>query len=416
MARTSSTDVVIVGGGIAGGALAVQLSRAGIDVLVLEESLQFRDRVRGETMPPWGYTEAVATGLLPELMRAEGTIASRSVPYGDQFAPAAAEAAALDLGALLPDTPGMLNLSHPKACQALLDTAASEGAEIVRGARSVQVTAGPAPSVRFRFGEQDHQVRTRLVVGADGRTSVVRRQLGLDLRSSGVRSFALGLLVDGVDEWPTEVNALGSCHDVFFLLFPRRDGRLRIYLIWDKNERGRFAGRTGAQEALQRLRTLDCFPDAAVFDRAQPVPGSWASFPMDDTWLDHPYTEGAVLIGDAAGYNDPVIGQGLSIALRDSRLVTQALTTEDGRKAAAFVPYATERAERMRRLRCTAEATTRLRVDFSERGRLRRKAAFARFAEDPSARLPLAAALVGPERIPAQAFEPAAVERMLALA
>lgn len=416
MGHTSSTDVVVVGGGIAGGAVAVQLTRAGIDVLVLEESLQFRDRVRGETIPPWGYEEAVATGLLPELMRAEGTIASRSVPYGDQFAPDAAEAAAIDLGALLPDTPGMLNLSHPKACQALLDAAAAQGAEIVRGARSVQVRVGAAPSVRFRFGEEDHLVRTRLVIGADGRTSVVRRQLGLDLCSSGVRSFALGLLVDGVDEWPVGVNALGSCHDVCFLLFPRHDGRLRIYLMWDKDERGRFAGRTGAHEALQRLRTLDCFPDVAVFDGAQPVPGSWASFPMDDTWMDRPYTEGAVLIGDAAGYNDPVIGQGLSIALRDSRLVAQALTADDAWGVGTFEPYASERAERMRRLRCTAEATTRLRVDFSERGRLQRKAAFARFAEDPAARLPIAAALVGPERIPAQAFEPDAVERMLALA
>ncbi len=45
-------DVVIVGGGIAGASLAVLLARGGLGVTVLERSVQFEDRVRGETMPP----------------------------------------------------------------------------------------------------------------------------------------------------------------------------------------------------------------------------------------------------------------------------------------------------------------------------------------------------------------------------
>jgi hypothetical protein len=69
----------------------------------------------------------------------------------------------------------------------------------------------------------------------------------------------------------------------------------------------------------------------------------------------------------------------------------------------------------MRRLRPTAEATTRLRADFSAEGRRRRDAAFARFASDPAARLPIAAALVGPHRLPLEAFTREAADRMLAL-
>ena len=41
----TTTDVAIVGGGIAGGALAVRLARAGLAVTVLEQSEEFRDRV-----------------------------------------------------------------------------------------------------------------------------------------------------------------------------------------------------------------------------------------------------------------------------------------------------------------------------------------------------------------------------------
>ncbi|MGB9279946.1 MAG: hypothetical protein WCB57_07650 [Pseudonocardiaceae bacterium] len=46
---------------------------------------------------------------------------------------------------------------------------------------------------------------------------------------------------------------------------------------------------------------------------------------MHDSWTEQPYAPGAVLIGDAAGWNDPIIGQGLSIALRDVRMATDVL-------------------------------------------------------------------------------------------
>ena len=56
-------DVVIVGGGIAGGALAAVLARGGIDVAVLERDPVPLDRVRGEFMAPWGVAELKRLGL-----------------------------------------------------------------------------------------------------------------------------------------------------------------------------------------------------------------------------------------------------------------------------------------------------------------------------------------------------------------
>jgi hypothetical protein len=74
----------------------------------------------------------------------------------------------------------------------------------------------------------------------------------------------------------------------------------------------------------------------------------------------------------------------------------------------------------MRRLRGTAEAMTRLRADFTREGHRRRDAAFARFAADPAARMPIAAGWVGPEALPPEALPPEAftreaADRMLAL-
>jgi 2-polyprenyl-6-methoxyphenol hydroxylase-like FAD-dependent oxidoreductase len=136
---------------------------------------------------------------------------------------------------------------------------------------------------------------------------------------------------------------------------------------------------------------------------------------MEDTWSDRPYVEGVVLVGDAAGWNDPIIGQGLTISVRDARLVAEALLGSTAWGPSTFEPYAAERAERLRRLRATAENVTRLRADFTDDGRVRRKAAFARFAADPSARLPIAASLVGPHNLPPEAFTREAADRMLAL-
>ena len=56
--HTNSTDVVIVGGGIAGSALALVLARRGLEVTVLEQQTEYRDRVRGEVLVPWGVAEA----------------------------------------------------------------------------------------------------------------------------------------------------------------------------------------------------------------------------------------------------------------------------------------------------------------------------------------------------------------------
>lgn len=66
--RTASYDLIIVGGGLAGSSLAKAMAEAGASVLVLERERQFRDRVRGEGMHPWGVTEARALGLYEPLL------------------------------------------------------------------------------------------------------------------------------------------------------------------------------------------------------------------------------------------------------------------------------------------------------------------------------------------------------------
>ena len=56
-------DLIIVGGGIGGSALAKAMAERGARVLVVEREKQFKDRVRGEGMHAWGVPEAKALGI-----------------------------------------------------------------------------------------------------------------------------------------------------------------------------------------------------------------------------------------------------------------------------------------------------------------------------------------------------------------
>ena len=63
-------DIVTVGGGLGGSALATTMAEAGANVLVLEASTAFSDRVRGESLLPWGVAEARELGLHDAFLQA----------------------------------------------------------------------------------------------------------------------------------------------------------------------------------------------------------------------------------------------------------------------------------------------------------------------------------------------------------
>jgi len=109
---------------------------------------------------------------------------------------------------------------------------------------------------------------------------------------------------------------------VFFIV-PQAAGRARLYLLRSCDQSRRFAGPAGARTFLDSFR-FACIPESEEFVESRPA-GPCATYPMRDTWTDCPVTDGVVLIGNAAGYSNPHIGQGLSVALRDVRVLSVLL-------------------------------------------------------------------------------------------
>jgi len=157
---------------------------------------------------------------------------------------------------------------------------------------------------------------------------------------------------------------------------------------------------------------MRCAPDVAAIADGAPA-GPRFSFFNNDSWTDAPYAEGAVLIGDAAGWNDPINGLGLSITYRDVRIVSDILASTPAYARPDFRPYAEERAERMRRLRFAGQVQAALDMEFGPAARERRRSYHERTVADPTLGLHGVAILAGPEAAPAEIFTEPQRQRIL---
>ncbi len=407
-------DVVIVGAGIGGSALATVLVRAGLSVLVLEKELEYRDRVRGEWIAPWGVVETQRLDLYETLRAGGGHHLSEHRTFLDGLDAEPSALNSIDLRGMIPDVPGPLCLGHPAMCRILSRAAEDAGARVWRGVDAIELGAARDGRRELCFVRDGSAgaVRARLVIGADGRGSRIRQQAGLALHRDPTHHLFAGLLVEDAEEWPAGVQMTGVEGDAHFLVFPQGNGRARLYLGYAVAQRRRFAGPDGAARFLDAFR-LRCSPEADALAGAR-VAGPCRSYGNEDSWTDAPVADGVVLIGDAAGHNDPIIGQGLSITLRDVRIVRDILLAGADWTPAAFAPYCEERRERMRRLRFVAALDASLENEFGPEAEARRARARARQAEDPSLMMWFLAAFAGPDALPAESFDDSVRARLLA--
>src|SRR5271156_2724598 len=413
MEKQTKPEVVIVGAGIAGGALGIVLARAGIAVTIVEKSLVHVDHVRGEWLAPWGVAETHRLGLYDTLIAAGGHHLGRHIASGDDVDPATAEAQLLDMTAFA--NAGFkppLCMRHPDMCDLLNGEAIKAGAELLRGVTDLQVTAGAAPEVRFRHDRVDREFNPRIVIAADGRNSVVRSKVGIDQHRDPTHHLMAGMLVDNTVGWPADLQIFGTEARVNFLAFPQSAGRVRLYICYSTEDKRRFAGADNQARFLDAFR-LASVPRSEFLANGTPS-GPCNSYGNEDTWTDVPYVPGVVLIGDAAGHNDPIIGQGLSISYRDVRIVRDLMLENRDWTADTFRPYAEERRERRGRLRLTASTFSILSVEFGDRARERRRRVREERLHNSFPDLG-PAAFIGPDVLPAELFDETILDRLRAM-
>jgi flavin-dependent dehydrogenase len=213
----------------------------------------------------------------------------------------------------------------------LLDHARAAGVEVRTRVKVSDLLRGPDGFVRgiVAGGEE---VGARIVVGADGLRSVVLRRLGLLARPPRLRKLALTAHVRGLD-------GLRGCGQL------RARGRGCVGVA----EVGGGVANVTVVIPGARAAEVDGDP-GGYFDAALRRYGLADAERVDDVLATGPFdcparravADGALLVGDAAGYYDPFTGQGIYRALRGAELAAEtlgrALRTGDV-SAAALAPY-----------------------------------------------------------------------------
>lgn len=311
---STAVDAVIIGGGVAGSALAIVLRRAGLDVALVEREPRFRDRIRGEYIHPWGIREVNALGLRPQL-DAAGAI---ELPFWTRYRDAVA-GEPYAWSSDVPDSPGSLSVGHPQLQEMLLAAARGAGVRVWRPATAAPRRVGDAWRIAIDAPEGAALLTSPLLVGADGQRSAVRALIGGTARRDPIHHAIGGMLVRGAalpaDSAHQAYHAAG-----FAMVFPQRGDLSRAYYVCP-SEDARKIQTAGPETFLARVAAI--FPEG-VFAAATPA-GPMGFFPNADIVSDRISAPGAVLIGDAASANDPSQGHGLSLVFRDVRVLRDLL-------------------------------------------------------------------------------------------
>ena len=326
-------DVITIGGGLAGAALAKRLAENGMRVLVLEREVAFRDRVRGEQMHCWGVAEARTLGLYELLQQTCG----HEVRYWSDQLVGFSEFGRRDLVKTSPHHVGSLNFYHPDMQSVVIGAPAAAGATVRRGARVVELVSDGLPGVRVHEdGNGERVYRARLVVGADGRNSVCRRWGGFHVERDPEGMVIAGLLMEGLAAPEDRMSAsLNPRLNMLSLTVPLGAGRFRAYVTIHRDARDSTAPPLSGEASIPAFIAASIAAGApAKWYEGARAAGPLASYDATDNWVSHPHRAGLVLIGDAAASNDPSFGCGLSLTLRDVRvLADKLLASEDWSEA-----------------------------------------------------------------------------------
>jgi flavin-dependent dehydrogenase len=225
---------------------------------------------------------------------------------------------------------------------------------------------------------------------------------GFEARREPERYYIAGLLLERVKA-PTDAALLGFNPMVgqTGYLFPQGENRARGYAVYPANADFRLQGSAMVQRFIDESVRGGLPPDFLKGARAA---GPLASFISADHWVEHPYTRGVALVGDAAGASDPLWGKGLSLTMRDARVLTDLLRSNDDWDAACH-EYARQHDAYFGVLHALDNSMRELLVDPGLETDERRKRALALIAQDPT-RLP--DAIAGPDK----PFDDAARQRM----
>ena len=296
-------DVVVVGAGPAGAMIALELSRLGCSVLLLEREVFPRWKVCGACLSPGAQKVLDEAGL--------GNLVSRlgGVPLGHLELRAWGRRARIPLK-------GSMAVSRAALDTALSEIAGAEGATVVQG---VRVRLGPSgPDHRLLRTPNlpgSPEVRARVLIAADGVRSGLLGQAGVqgskDVRGPNARVGLGAVFEDENSEYSPGTIHMAVGRAGYVGLVRVEDGALDVAAAVDP---GFLRTAASPGEAVNEILSGASFPPLS----GRPSQGWKGTRPLTH----RPRQLGAdrlFSVGDAAGYVEPFTGEGMCWALAGAR-------------------------------------------------------------------------------------------------
>ena len=319
MTHSRDAEVAIVGGGPAGAAVAIRLAAAGMQPILFERLPAPRWRASGV------YSSSLTRHRLRDLGLPGDDLARLIRPIARTTIETADGAAAC---VLEHEPEAACGVDRVRLEQTLLEHARRAGAEVREGATVRRVVLdGSRPRLLVSEASGAVEWTVRLVVGADGPSSLVARSAGVALRSNRFRRAAVTghrreLPAQPADTPATARMVIGA--GWYLGIAPVPGGRVNLGLVIGEDELRRQLARGGGLDGVveQALR------------RSPPADRGWALAPASDRLtaqlpLVHRVSrasgDGFLLVGDAAGFIDPLSGEGLHRALLSAAMAGRAI-------------------------------------------------------------------------------------------
>jgi flavin-dependent dehydrogenase len=311
-------DVIVAGAGPAGSIAAMRLARAGARVLLVDRARFPRDKLCGDSLNPG--TLAVLRRLnLSSWIETHGTPIEGMLVTGPGGVSVEGRYPSAQCGriALRRD------VDHWLLSEALRAGAQFEEQVIVRRPRVEQTGDGTSPIlvtglVVASRNREETAIPARVTIAADGRRSTLAFGLGLARHPLRPRRWAVGGYFDGV----SGISRLGEMHirvGAYLGIAPISGGLTNVGLVMP-------GGALGDMRTPERaIRTVidrdpmlrERFASARLVTR----PVVLGPLAVDVQASGVP---GLLLAGDAAGFVDPMTGDGLRFAVRGAELAAEA--------------------------------------------------------------------------------------------
>jgi 2-polyprenyl-6-methoxyphenol hydroxylase-like FAD-dependent oxidoreductase len=291
--------------------LAYLLARMGIDVVVLEKHADFLRDFRGDTIHPSTLDVMYELGLLTEFLERphqeleelSGKVGDDVVTIGD-FRHVPTHCKFL---ALMPQWDFLDFLKqHATRYPAFHLRVEAEVADVIE-------EAGVIVGVRAHTPTGSLEVRADLVIGADGRRSVVRKQAGLEVEDLGAPMDVLWMRISRHDDDP--YLTFGHVDHGRILVLINRDTYWQAAFVIPKGEGERMRER-GLEAFREEIATFEPFLRERVGELRD-----WKDVSLLTVAVDR-LTEwarpGLLCIGDAAHAMSPIGGVGINLAIQDA--------------------------------------------------------------------------------------------------